>query len=90
MSVALFSSLQKPYAVKIKMSNVDHTPHTQIKTKYLYQKSLFVFSDNARAVSWLEEDVVSSTINIQPWAARNVIQLLDEGCTIPFIARYHR
>ena len=32
--------------------------------------------------------VLCDQFHLQPWQVNNVIQLLDEGNTIPFIARY--
>lgn len=33
---------------------------------------------------------ISSQYNLKPWQAENVINLIDEGNTIPFIARYRK
>ena len=40
------------------------------------------------AVSWKVEEVIASNVHIPAWAAKNTVKLLDDGCTIPFIARY--
>ncbi|XP_045167532.2 S1 RNA-binding domain-containing protein 1-like isoform X2 [Mercenaria mercenaria] len=42
------------------------------------------------AVAWKVEEVISANLNVAVWAAKNVVKLLDEGCTIPFIARYRK
>ena len=34
--------------------------------------------------------VISSELNIKAWQTENVVKLLDEGCTVPFIARYRK
>ena len=34
--------------------------------------------------------VLCDQFHLQPWQVNNVIQLLDEGNTIPFIARYRK
>ena len=34
--------------------------------------------------------VLSQEFQIQPWQVEAVIKLLDEGSTIPFIARYRK
>ena len=33
---------------------------------------------------------ISSQLNLQQWQVNHVIQLLEEGATIPFIARYRK
>ncbi len=35
-------------------------------------------------------DLLSNELQIKPWQAEAVIRLIDEGCTIPFIARYRK
>lgn len=35
-------------------------------------------------------ETISHVLNIQPWQVENVVGLLDEGATIPFIARYRK
>ena len=40
------------------------------------------------AVSWYAPDVIAAKVEVPNWAAKNVVKLLDDGCTIPFIARY--
>ena len=34
--------------------------------------------------------VISEELKIKTWQTENVIKLLDEGCTVPFIARYRK
>ena len=34
--------------------------------------------------------ILAEQFHIQPWQAEKVVQLLDEGNTIPFIARYRK
>lgn len=36
------------------------------------------------------EEVLCSEFNLQPHHTTNIINLIDEGCTIPFIARYRK
>lgn len=43
-----------------------------------------------RCVSWNVEQVIGGSLDVAVWAAKNVVKLLDEGCTIPFIARYRK
>ena len=33
---------------------------------------------------------ISSQFNLKPWQSENIIKLIDEGNTIPFIARYRK
>ena len=33
---------------------------------------------------------LSQELNIKPWQVENTIKLIDEGNTIPFIARYRK
>ncbi|KAL8619606.1 hypothetical protein ACOMHN_019662 [Nucella lapillus] len=40
--------------------------------------------------AWKEENVISQTVNEQERFVNNVIDLLDVGATIPFIARYRK
>lgn len=49
-----------------------------------------VSTSDTPAVSWKADEVISACIDIPVWAAKNVVKLLDEGCTIPFIARYRK
>jgi len=35
-------------------------------------------------------DIISKNLNISITGVSNTIQLLDEGCTIPFISRYRK
>ena len=35
-------------------------------------------------------ETIAGEMNIAPWQVEAVIQLIDEGCTIPFIARYRK
>ena len=42
------------------------------------------------SVSWKIHEVISSNLSVPEWASKNVVRLLDEGCTIPFIARYRK
>lgn len=39
---------------------------------------------------WKDEEVVSSAANVPIDIAQNVISLLEQDCTIPFIVRYRR
>lgn len=34
--------------------------------------------------------VISNELNIKSWQVQNVVSLLNEGCTVPFIARYRK
>ncbi len=34
--------------------------------------------------------ILSTEFHVQPWQAEAVIKLIDEGCTVPFIARYRK
>ncbi|XP_023232992.1 S1 RNA-binding domain-containing protein 1-like [Centruroides sculpturatus] len=40
--------------------------------------------------SWTVDNLISESVLVSPNIARNVIKLLDQECTIPFIARYRR
>ena len=33
---------------------------------------------------------IAEELNIKVWQVEAVVQLIDEGCTIPFIARYRK
>ena len=35
-------------------------------------------------------EVISEELKIKTWQTENVVKLLDEGCTVPFIARYRK
>ena len=37
-----------------------------------------------------EIKIISEELGLQPWQAENTIKLIDEGNTIPFIARYRK
>ncbi|KAL4238739.1 nucleic acid binding [Mactra antiquata] len=57
---------------------------SKVKTKTLSTE------ESLTSVSWQIEDIISENLNVPKWAATNVVKLLDEGCTIPFIARYRK
>ncbi|XP_035226470.1 S1 RNA-binding domain-containing protein 1-like isoform X2 [Stegodyphus dumicola] len=40
--------------------------------------------------AWKDEEVVAEATNVDVWIAKNVITLLDEDCSIPFIVRYRK
>ncbi|XP_062589033.1 S1 RNA-binding domain-containing protein 1-like [Saccostrea cucullata] len=40
--------------------------------------------------SWVIEDVISEKVNLERWAVKNVVHMLENGATIPFIARYRK
>ena len=40
--------------------------------------------------SWSAVDVLSDQLQLEQWAVKNAVQLLDKDNTIPFIARYRR
>ncbi|KAJ8308999.1 hypothetical protein KUTeg_013873, partial [Tegillarca granosa] len=42
------------------------------------------------SVNWKIESVISEQLEIEEWISRNVVHLLDQGNTIPFIARYRK
>ena len=35
-------------------------------------------------------DIIAQELGVQPWQAEAAVALIDEGCTIPFIARYRK
>ena len=39
---------------------------------------------------WTIEEVLAPVVDVDPRYCRNVCRLIDEGCSIPFIARYRR
>lgn len=46
--------------------------------------------ENDAETSWELEDVISDRLTLPLWATRNVVQMLEQGNTIPFIARYRK
>ena len=40
--------------------------------------------------NWTIPAVVGVRLEVLEWAVRNIVELLEEGCTIPFIARYRK
>lgn len=42
------------------------------------------------SVNWKIECVISEKLEVEEWISKNVVQLLDQGNTIPFIARYRK
>ncbi|KAL5009358.1 hypothetical protein ScPMuIL_014939 [Solemya velum] len=40
--------------------------------------------------AWELESVISDRLNLPLWATRNVVHMLDQGNTLPFIARYRK
>ncbi|XP_067680479.1 S1 RNA-binding domain-containing protein 1-like isoform X2 [Haliotis asinina] len=42
------------------------------------------------APSWQIEEVIADTVDTSQDVARNLVQMLEEGATIPFIARYRK
>ena len=51
-----------------------------------------VEESNAAGTSpnWSVPEVVAARAEVPEWAVRNIMRLLDEGCTLPFIARYRK
>ena len=49
-------------------------------------------SDSGATAScnWTIPAVVAVRLEVLEWAVRNIVRLLEEGCTIPFIARYRK
>lgn len=39
---------------------------------------------------WEVDDVISENLDLPKWSTKNVVRLLEDGCTIPFIARYRK
>lgn len=73
-------------AKKIKTENSQNQEKKKESTKNKTPGS----SVNTPAVSWRCEEIISANLGVPGWAAKNVVSLLDEGCTIPFIARYRK
>lgn len=71
-----------------KESVFEKKPTKKAKPKTKVEESKLKLSGGS--VSWKVEDVIGANLNVPVWAAKNVVQLLDEGCTIPFIARYRK
>ena len=40
--------------------------------------------------NWSEIHVIREELQEEEWAIKNVVKLLDEECTVPFIARYRK
>lgn len=40
--------------------------------------------------TWELDETISDNLDLPIWSTKNVIKLLEEGCTIPFIARYRK
>lgn len=40
--------------------------------------------------SWVVEELISERTNLEQWAVKNVVHMLHDGATIPFIARYRK
>ena len=41
-------------------------------------------------VNWSIPEVSSNRLDVPEWTVKNIVGLLDEGCTLPFIARYRK
>ena len=39
---------------------------------------------------WVLEELISERANLARWAVKNVVHMLENGATIPFIARYRK
>lgn len=46
--------------------------------------------NNSENVDWNEPDLLATKENISKSVAENFIKLLNDGCTLPFIARYRK
>ena len=46
--------------------------------------------DQKVQASWEPETLIADRLNLRRKSVHNVISLLDEGATIPFIARYRK
>jgi uncharacterized protein len=40
--------------------------------------------------TWELDETISDNLDLPIWSTKNVVKLLEEGCTIPFIARYRK
>ncbi|XP_063429941.1 S1 RNA-binding domain-containing protein 1-like [Mytilus trossulus] len=40
--------------------------------------------------NWETEEAIAEDLDLPKWSTKNVVKLLEEGCTIPFIARYRK
>uniref|UniRef100_K1QKY3 S1 RNA-binding domain-containing protein 1 n=1 Tax=Magallana gigas TaxID=29159 RepID=K1QKY3_MAGGI len=40
--------------------------------------------------SWVLEELIGERTQLKQWAVKNVVQMLHDGATIPFIARYRK
>lgn len=60
--------------------------------KYLELTNLFNLLSTEKEIepSWKESSVITEKVNEQERFVANVIDLLDVGATIPFIARYRK
>lgn len=78
--------------IDMKKEKVVNAPKKRIKKeKNEYKSEAVIKSENKQSVvSWKVEEVISVNLDVAVWAAKNVVSLLDEGCTIPFIARYRK
>ena len=47
-------------------------------------------SSTTPSCNWTIPAVVAVRLEVLEWAVRNIVRLLEEGCTIPFIARYRK
>ena len=47
-------------------------------------------NDAGLSTNWTVPTVVAARLEVQDWTVANITKLLDEGCTIPFIARYRK
>ena len=47
-------------------------------------------NDAGSSTNWRIPTVVAARLEVQDWTVTNITKLLDEGCTIPFIARYRK
>ena len=41
-------------------------------------------------VNWSIPEVSSNRLDVPERSVKNIVRLLDEGCTLPFIARYRK
>lgn len=84
-------SSDEPLKKKVKCKKEPLTDNgIEKKPKSIKVKSEMASDSDLGTVCWKVEEIISVNLDVPVWAAKNVVKLLDEGSTIPFIARYRK
>ena len=76
--------------LKVSFTLVSHKCSEQFILNYSFILCKIFLEQSTKdcgGVSWVAEKVLCQRLDIPEWVSHNVKNMMDEGCTVPFIAR---